>query len=130
MPNPKLYPPTDAILKITHIKPRARKYLALVETHMVETESYLVSPHTHGVLMDSFSHSLAGVSYIKSDTLNPESENAVVKMASAKPHITNEMKAYIESHRALLNSFFTLTVVFPVPTPSSSSKKNSVRDLC
>ena len=85
---------------------------------MVETESYLVSPHTHGVFMDSFSHSLAGVSYIGSDILNPESENAAVKLATAKPHITNEMKAYIEFHGALLNSFFTLTVVFAVPTPS------------
>lgn len=45
----------------------------------------------------------------KSDILNPESENAAVKLALAETHIINETKAYLESHGVLLDSFSTLT---------------------
>ena len=44
----------------------------------------------------------------KSDILNPESENAAVKLALAETHIINETKAYLESHGVLLDSFSTL----------------------
>lgn len=45
----------------------------------------------------------------KSDILNPESENAAVKLALAETHIINETKSYLESHGVLLDSFSTLT---------------------
>lgn len=45
----------------------------------------------------------------KSDILNPESENAAVKLALAETHIINETKVYLESHGVLLDSFSTLT---------------------
>jgi len=44
----------------------------------------------------------------KSDILNPESENAAVKLALAETHIINETKAYLESQGVLLDSFSTL----------------------
>ena len=45
----------------------------------------------------------------KSDILNPESENAAVKLALAETHVINETKAYLESHGVLLDSFSTFT---------------------
>ncbi|KAF9789120.1 hypothetical protein BJ322DRAFT_522591 [Thelephora terrestris] len=45
----------------------------------------------------------------KSDILNPDSENAAVKLALAETHVINETKAYLESHGVLLNSFSDLT---------------------
>ncbi|KAF9647916.1 hypothetical protein BDM02DRAFT_3097287 [Thelephora ganbajun] len=45
----------------------------------------------------------------KSDILNPESENAAVKLALAETHIINETKTYLESQGVLLDSFSTLT---------------------
>ena len=45
----------------------------------------------------------------KADILNPESENAAVKLALAETHIINETKAYLESHDVLLDSFSTLS---------------------
>ena len=44
----------------------------------------------------------------KSDILNPESENAAVKLALAETHIINETKAHLESNGVLLDSFSTL----------------------
>ena len=44
----------------------------------------------------------------KSDILNPESENAAVKLALAETHIINETKTYLESQGVLLGSFSTL----------------------
>ena len=44
----------------------------------------------------------------KSDILNPESENAAVKLALAETHIINETKTYLESQGVLLDSFSTL----------------------
>jgi len=46
---------------------------------------------------------------LKSDILNPESENAAVKLALAETHIINETKTYLESQGVLLDSFYTLT---------------------
>ena len=45
----------------------------------------------------------------KSDILNPESENAAVKLALAETHIINETKTYLESQGVLLDSFSTLS---------------------
>jgi multiple RNA-binding domain-containing protein 1 len=45
----------------------------------------------------------------KSDILNPESENAAVKLALAETHIINETKTYLESQGVLLDSFSTIT---------------------
>lgn len=45
---------------------------------------------------------------LKSDILNPESENAAVKLALAETHIINETKTYLESQGVLLDSFSTL----------------------
>ena len=45
----------------------------------------------------------------KSDILNPESENAAVKLALAETHIINETKTYLESQGVLLDSFSALT---------------------
>ena len=45
----------------------------------------------------------------KSEILNPESENAAVKLALAETHVINETKAYLESQGVLLDSFSTLT---------------------
>ena len=45
----------------------------------------------------------------KSDILNPDSENAAVKLALAETHVINETKSYLESHGVLLDSFSTLT---------------------
>ena len=50
----------------------------------------------------------------KSDILNPESENAAVKLALAEARIIDETKAYLESHGILLNSFSTLAGSDPV----------------
>ena len=44
----------------------------------------------------------------KSDILNPESENAAVKLALAETHIINETKSYLGSQGVLLDSFSTL----------------------
>ena len=44
----------------------------------------------------------------KSDILNPESENAAVKLALAETHIINETKTYLESQGVLIDSFSTL----------------------
>ena len=46
---------------------------------------------------------------LKSDILNPEAENAAVKLALAETHIINETKMYLESQGVLLDSFSTLT---------------------
>jgi len=44
----------------------------------------------------------------KSEILNPDSENAAVKLALAETHVINETKAYLESQGVLLDSFSTL----------------------
>ena len=44
----------------------------------------------------------------KSDILNPESENAAVKLALAETHIINDTKTYLESQGVLLDSFSSL----------------------
>ena len=44
----------------------------------------------------------------KSDILNPESENAAVKLALAETHVINETKSYLESQGVLLDSFASL----------------------
>lgn len=41
----------------------------------------------------------------KADILNPESDNAAVKLALAETHIVNETKAFLESHGVVLSSF-------------------------
>lgn len=41
----------------------------------------------------------------KADILNPESENAAVKLALAETHVISETKAYLESQGVVLDSF-------------------------
>lgn len=41
----------------------------------------------------------------KADILNPDSDNAAVKLALAETHVIQETKTYLESHGVLLSSF-------------------------
>jgi multiple RNA-binding domain-containing protein 1 len=41
----------------------------------------------------------------KADILNPESDNAAVKLAPAETHVIQETKTYLESHGVVLSSF-------------------------
>ena len=41
----------------------------------------------------------------KSDILNPDSDNAAVKLALAETHVIQETKTYLESHGVILSSF-------------------------
>lgn len=41
----------------------------------------------------------------KADILNPDSDNAAVKLALAETHIIQETKSYLESHGVILSSF-------------------------
>jgi multiple RNA-binding domain-containing protein 1 len=43
----------------------------------------------------------------KADILNPESDNAAVKLALAETHVIQETKTYLESHGVILSSFST-----------------------
>jgi multiple RNA-binding domain-containing protein 1 len=54
------------------------------------------------------------MSISKADILNPESDNAAVKLALAETHVIQETKTYLESHGVILSSFS--------PTSTSSTR--------
>src|ERR1700733_10957178 len=45
------------------------------------------------------------MSISKAEILNPDSDNAAVKLALAETHVIQETKTYLESHGVILSSF-------------------------
>jgi multiple RNA-binding domain-containing protein 1 len=68
----------------------------------------------------------------KADVLNPESDNAAVKLALAETHVINETKAYLESQGIILSAFSsrvrsdTIILVKNIPYGTSASQ---IREL-